>query len=195
MSCPLRGKGCYSDFSYLNIHWRNTTSGLSGVRWEAFLEGVRKLAPGTLWRHNQAGDLPGVGDVIDRKQLDQLVEANLGKRGFTYTHKPMTSEVNRAAVKHANDKGFVINLSANNPSEADELCELNIGPVVTLVSLNSPARFQTPQGRDILVCPAQRGIGTCKTCTVCARADRGTIIGFKPHGSGWKHAERLTGGS
>jgi hypothetical protein len=174
------------------MHWRKVTSGLTGVRWGVFLESVKKLAPGTLWRHNQAGDLPGVGNVIDRKKLDQLVEANKGKRGFTYTHKPMTNAMNRKAVRWANDNGFIVNLSANNLLEADKFCELNLGPVVTLVSQFSPAKFKTPQGRTVLVCPSQRGVGTCKSCKLCA-CDRALIIGFKPHGSRRNQVEKLVG--
>lgn len=190
-SCPLRNNGCYSELSHLNLHWRNVTSGKKGVSWESFLKSIRLLAPGTLWRHNQAGDLPGVGDRINTGQLKRLVEANLGKRGFTYTHKPMGNVSNREVVKHANANGFVINLSANNLKEADALSELGIGPVVSLVSQDSVPRFKTPQGNTVLVCPAQRGFGTCKTCGLCADAGRKIIIGFKPHGSRRKLVEKL----
>lgn len=86
----------------------------------------------TLWRHNQAGDLPGENDTIDLVALAQLAEANVGKRGFTYTHKPMTAD-NAAAVKQANARGFTINLSADNLSEADDLAEMQVGPVVVVL--------------------------------------------------------------
>jgi hypothetical protein len=42
----------------------------------------------------------------------------------------------------------------------------------------------TPEGRTIIVCPAQtREDITCATCGLCARADRRVIIGFRAHGS------------
>jgi len=189
VACPLRGKGCYSDLSYLGLHWRNVTTGRMGSCWEAFLEGIRKLAPGTLWRHNQAGDLPGVGDRIDRRQLEQLVEANAGRRGFTYTHKPMSVRENREAVKYANDNGFVVNLSANTMAEADELSELGVGPVVTLISRQTPPVSYTPRNKMVLVCAAQRGCENCSTCRTCAFAERTVIVGFQPHGSRWKRVE------
>ena len=58
--------------------------------WQSFLSAIYSLPVGQLWRHNQAGDLPGIGNKIDVKQLGQLVKASEGKRGFTYTHKPLT---------------------------------------------------------------------------------------------------------
>lgn len=128
-------------------------------------------------RHNQAGDLPGKGGEIDAEAL-QLVEANQGKRGFTYTHKPMTA-ANMAAVKAANDSGFTVNLSANNLTHADELAALAIAPVVTVLPedyarkerrigkktqwAETVEQFRarlaalptaTPQARRMVVCPA-----------------------------------------
>ena len=35
---------------------------LQSLTWGGFCDAVAKLAPDTLWRHNQAGDLPGQGD-------------------------------------------------------------------------------------------------------------------------------------
>lgn len=191
VTCPLRGRGCYSDLSYLGIHWRNVTAGRLGVPWEAFLEGIRSLAPGTLWRHNQAGDLPGVGDRIDRRQLEQLVEANAGKQGFTYTHKPMHIKENQEAVRFANENGFVVNLSANSPQEVSELLQLRVGPVVTLVSREAPPYQAISHFDRVLVCPAQRRNTNCDSCRLCARVERRVAIGFKPHGSRWKRVDNI----
>jgi len=71
-----------------------------------------------LWRHNEAGDLPGEGDDIDVPKLRALVQANRGKRGFTYTHKPvLDNPQNAVAIKCANQNGFTVNLSADSIEE------------------------------------------------------------------------------
>jgi len=77
--------------------------------------------------------------------LAQLVEANQGKRGFTYSHKPATG-ANREAVAAANKAGFTINLSANNLSHADELAAHEIAPVVVVLPANvqGNAKVHTP---------------------------------------------------
>jgi hypothetical protein len=133
-ACPLKnGGGCYAEANFhLRQHWNKVTRNERGSGWGDFCEEIAALPDGQLWRHNQAGDLPGQGDAIDRSMLSQLVEANSGKRGFTYTHKPMTPE-NRREIFNANKWGFTVNLSANNLAHADELAALEIAPVVTVL--------------------------------------------------------------
>ena len=65
------------------MHWAKVTSGERGESWSSFIGSIKAFKPGQLWRHKQAGDLPGAGARIDPKKLHQLVEANKGKRGFT----------------------------------------------------------------------------------------------------------------
>ena len=96
--------------------------GQVGISWDAFLERVRALPAGQLWRHNIAGDLPGVGDAVDMSLWVPLVTSNLlaRARGFTFTHKPATrSKRVHDAVKGANEYGFAVNLSADNLFHAD----------------------------------------------------------------------------
>ena len=167
------------------------TSGLRGLEWNAFLETVRSFATGQLWRHNQAGDLPGVGDNIDAKALGALAKANAGRRGFTYTHKPPTGS-NLRAIRAANRAGFVINASANSVAHADQLMETGL-PVAAVVPQGSPDRFTTPGGNKVVICPAQRVAGlSCDKCRLCAKGDRGFIVGFRPHGTGAKKVEAIT---
>jgi len=84
-SCMWYGKGCYAEHHYIGFRWRKTAE--TGMAWEAFLAEVRKFPPGQLWRHNEAGDLPGRGEHLDGLLLARLVLANKGRRGFTYCHK------------------------------------------------------------------------------------------------------------
>jgi len=62
------------------MFWQKVTDGNTGTLWVDFVEQIRKLKPGTLWRHNQAGDLPGNRINLDGKAIAQLVLANAGKR-------------------------------------------------------------------------------------------------------------------
>lgn len=185
-ACPLRGKGCYGATGPLAWVWRKVKGS-----WESFLAAVAALPEGTFWRHNQVGDLPGRGNRINAAALGQLVQANQGKRGFTYTHKPVldgqaagsTVQRNRQAVAEANRQGFTVNLSADNLPEADQLAQLAIAPVVTILPSNLRENTVTPDGRKVIICPAvTRGV-QCKDCRLCQWAGRKVIIGFPAHGS------------
>ena len=191
-SCPFIDKGCYAKSGPLALHWRKVSEGERGTDWRGLCDFIQSLPAKQLWRHNQAGDLQGNGDVIEPFALRQLVNANRGKRGFTYTHKPMDSAENRDAVKHANENGFTVNLSANTPKEADNLASLNVGPVVVVLPIDATENTTTPQGRKIVVCPAtQRDNVSCATCKLCAIAERDFIVGFPAHGNGKKKAEQI----
>jgi len=173
------------------------TKGDRGTPWADFVFTVSQLPAGTFWRHNQAGDLPGSGNSIDTKALGHLVKANEGKRGFTYTHKPLIGNgnqetANRAAVRFSNGHGFTINLSANTLSHADTLSDLDAGPVVVVLPSGFGVRGKTPAGRDVVLCPAQKVDGmTCNKCRLCAKSDRSVIIGFKAHGAGAKVVQAI----
>lgn len=194
--CPLKG-GCYAKHGPLGMYWAKVNDGRAkAYHWAEFTDMVKVLPEGQLWRHNQAGDLPGENNRIDGEALVQLVDANRGKKGFTYTHKPVTgygpiSMENRYLVNMANTLGFTINLSADNLAEADELADLGIAPVVVVLPRDGQ-NTMTPKGRKVVVCPAQtRDDITCKTCGLCARANREVIIGFQAHGVSAKKAEAI----
>jgi len=196
-ACPLKARGCYAAGGPLNIHWRKVTEGKAGDDWSTFTGKVAALPDGQLWRHNQAGDLPGANNEIDRADMLALVNANTGKRGFTYTHKPMSDAGNRELVKYANDRGFTVNLSADNLAEADELADLEIAPVVTILDAEHGKRHDvvTPAGRKVATCPATyRDDVTCASCQLCQRRDRKVIVGFPAHGFARKAAATIARG-
>jgi len=61
-----------------------------------------------------------------------------------------------------------------------------------VVPIDTPEKTYTPEGRKIIVCPAQsRDDVTCKSCGLCARADRDAIIGFRAHGTREKLADSI----
>lgn len=193
-ACPLKaGNGCYGDGGPLSWHWNKVTAGIRGYTWIEYCRAVERMDDGQLWRHAQVGDLPGDGDVIDRSALARLVRANRGRRGFTYTHKPVLDNIqNTGAIYWANRQGFTINLSANNLAQADELSDLGIGPVVTVLPIDAPEKTTTPAGRTVIVCPAQsRDDITCASCGLCQRQDRAVIVGFRAHGTMKRKTENV----
>ena len=155
--------------------------------------------------------------------MSQLVIANRGKRVIAFTHKPVLPDTpvaarNRSIVASVNTAGFTINLSANNPAEADPLADLRIAPVVTILAHDYARRAarhrakarpdewaetiaewrdritdlpkRTPAGRRVAICPATYSNATCKSCGACAR-DREAIVGFPAHGA-WRTVEKAT---
>lgn len=191
-SCPLKAGGCYAAGGPLGMHWAKVSAGKRGELLEQFARKIEALPDGQLWRHNQAGDLPGKGDRINKKALARLVRANKGKRGFTYTHKPPLEHGNARAIVQANEGGFTVNLSANSLSHADTLKSYNLGPVVSIVPEGTPEKGLTPKGNRFVICPAQTREGvTCSSCKLCSRADRSVIVAFLPHGSAARKANAV----
>ena len=186
-SCPLKEKNiCYAKKGSIRLIWKEVKKGKS-ERWnkpfnndyDSLLKEIKKLPPGQLWRHNQAGDLAHTGnnESIDFDKLKQLVKANKGKNGFTYTHKTQLEE-NFKKIKYANDKGFTINLSANDLKHADELKKHNL-PIATIVG-TKPVN-KTPEGHKIKMCPSQMNKKkriTCEVCLMCSKSKRDYIVGF-----------------
>lgn len=211
-ACPLKTKGCYAKYGPLGMQWRkHDATGTKGL--DKLIDAIKTQA-GKLWRFNVAGDLPGEGDAIDCSDLYDIALANqeAGARGFTYTHKPVletlydgphwlatgerkvvrngtnhaTAMANRSAIEAANRRGFTINLSANDLTNADELADLGIAPVVTLLPADQLTNTTTPGGRKVVVCPAViRDDVSCATCGLCQR-QREAIVGFPAHGAAAK---------
>lgn len=177
-SCPHYRADCYAEDFYTRMAWDKVPQ--RGGTLEALCEAVAALPEGQLWRMNVAGDLPGEGEAVDPAALGEIVRANTGRRGFTYTHKKSPEALAWAA--HATRWGFTVNLSADDAGEADALAEH--GPVCAIVPTDTPEKSYTPEGRTIIVCPAQtREDVTCASCGLCAIPDRRVIIGFRAHGT------------
>jgi len=181
--CPFRGNGCYADGYPLKGRWNEVTRGERGGPLADLCEKIAALPAGQLWRHNQAGDLPGDGERIDSAGLAAIVAANNGKRGFTFTHYSPARKRNAAAIRKANAAGFTVNLSANNLDHADDLAALDIGPVAVVLPAGFDGRqTETPAGRRVAQCPATYKDTTCADCGLCAKRDRKVIVGFPAHG-------------
>jgi len=183
-TCTLRGAGCYADDFPLAIHWNEVSNGTRGVSFTEFCDAIAALPEAQVWRHNQAGDLPHNDGVIDSAAVRDLVTANAGKRGFTYTHHDMSVSGNRSAVKRANDGGLTVNLSCDTVAQADSAKSLGIGPVVVVVPKDTRENFKTPEGNSVVICPAATHKNvSCATCKLCAWSQRDVIIAFPAHGN------------
>ena len=183
-SCPTGCKmksECYAASGPLALHWAAVSNGTRGTAWGQFCDMVAAMPAGQLWRHNQAGDLPQVGGTVDAVKLGQLVAANAGRRGFTYSHHRDAASI--AWIRHANAWGFTVNLSANDLADADALADHAAGPVVVVLPSTTTANTTTPAGRPVVICPAtQRDDVSCATCQLCQR-QRAAIVGFPAHGT------------
>jgi len=196
-ACPLKTSGCYSKSGPSLLAWKRTENPAKSLSWDEFLAKLRKVEAGRLFRHNIAGDLPGLGDRLDLGLFEELVKAARHLKGFCYTHRPLDLPEERETIKAANASGFTINLSADNLQEADRKAALGIAPVVTLCP-SDPASVpsHTPQGRRLIICPAQtKDDVTCMSCRLCARAGTAekprVIVGFLAHGTRKKAADKI----
>jgi hypothetical protein len=187
-ACSLKRFGCYALYGHTAAHWRRV--GRQRETWDDFCADVARLPAGQLWRHNEAGDLPGRDDAVDVPRLVQLVAANRGRRGFTFSHYPVLDWRvdahlrNAGAISGANRMGFTVNLSADDLAQADALADLvYVGPVAVLLPSDAPVRLKTPKGRRVVVCPAETNESvTCASCQLCANAGRKSVVGFRAHG-------------
>lgn len=194
-SCPLIGDGgCYAEAGFhTRLNWDKVTSGERGMTWDQFIIKIFDLPIGTLWRHNVAGDLPGKDGKIDAEKLRGLTMANAGKRGFTYTHYPDTDE-NLESIRHANEHGFTVNLSANSVSHALELSRHGL-PVAAIVPIDHGNETRTIGGKKFITCPATyRDEVTCATCKLCSVSNRDSVICFPAHGTRKARADIIARG-
>jgi hypothetical protein len=199
-SCSLRKNGdgplaglCYAEHGALGgFIWTSLDRAqpgdhiLNGIRVYDFAEllyAIRSLPAGALWRHNIAGDLPSNNKTtIDRSALRAITAANKGRRGFTFTHYDvLTNLANRQAIEEANRNGFRVNLSGNSLQHADELADLRIAPVTVILPAGTKRNTVTPKGRTVVVCPTSTHGVTCADCGLCSRM-RSTITGFPASG-------------
>ena len=189
-TCSFKGNGCYAESGPLAMHWRAVTAGKRGGTLEELCAKITALPRHQLWRHNQAGDLPGHQGELDPGAVRRIAEANKGRRGFTYTHYRPTA-TNQEIVARANKAGFTINWSAETLEEADEFAALGARPVVCVLPADQLTPVRTPAGRHVIVCPAATGNTDCLNCGICQQRDRQAIVGFPAHGSGAKRVQKV----
>lgn len=183
-SCPFRdGGGCYATAGPLALHWAAVSNGHRGVVWLDFLRLIRSLPHRQLWRHNQAGDLQDPSTITGRTALKQLVTANRGRRGFTYSHHRLTRAVVEA-FKAATAQGFTVNASTETIEAADTAVSRGLRAVVVVPSTDTRRFWQSPDGNRVVTCPAQIHDGmTCQRCQLCHARPQEVIVAFRAHGA------------
>ena len=176
--------GCYSESGYYTRHnWNKLDAGERGGSFEDFIASVKKLPENAPFRMNVSGDVAGENNYIDGPKLEELTAALKGKRGWSYTHKPLKMFKNAAKVKKAVDNGFTVNVSADTVEEAEEAYNAGL-PAVILVPENHPEKSETLNGTKVVVCMEQtERKSDCKSCQICFQKNRRFLIGFRAHGA------------
>jgi hypothetical protein len=193
-TCPFYDKGCYAKSGPQAIHWRKVSNAERGVSWEEFTKLISKIAKGQLWRHNVSGDLPHNDGNIDYLKLRKLIDANRGKKGYTYTHH-ILNDHNVIAVQNSNSLGFTVNASCESVDDADRVMSEHNIPAVAVVNSDKTDRFyKTATGRKVITCPATIHENvTCATCGLCQVADREFVIAFPAHGNAKRTVNQIVG--
>lgn len=191
-TCPFYDKGCYAKSGPQAIHWRKVSNAERGVVWSEFIAQIRKIQRGQIWRHNVSGDLQHNNGNIDYIKLRQLIDANKGRRGFTYTHHVLNDH-NLICIQNANSLGFTVNVSTESVEVADEVMTQHGIPAVAVVNSEKTDRFyRTESGRKVITCPATIHENvTCATCGLCQQSDREFIIAFPAHGTAKKTVNEI----
>ena len=188
--CPFDGAGCYAQQGPLLLHWRAVTEGTRGMPWSLFLLAIEHLPDGQLWRHNQAGDILNPNTPEGRDQLLQLAKASSGKRGWTYTHHKLKTDMAHIAILKSNFLGFTVNISCEQEIKADLRIREGHYAIITVPSTETRKSWKTTDGNKVLVCPAQTSANvTCATCGLCQKRDREMIIAFRAHGTQKRKAD------
>lgn len=185
--CAFYDKGCYAKSGPQALHWRKVSEGERGMPWAEFITAIRNIQRGQIWRHNVSGDLPHSFGDIDTDKVQQLVNANRGRKGYTYTHHPLNDH-NVEVLRECNSKGFTVNVSTESVEVADKVMTEHGIPAVAVVNSEESRRFfKTESGRKVIVCPAKiHDNVTCATCGLCQHADREFVIAFPAHGNAKK---------
>lgn len=185
-SCPWKGAGCFAENFHLKMHWDKVSNGERGTDWDSFCKQVATIPRKSLWRYAQAGDLPGDGVRIDAEALKMLVDAQRGRRGFTYTHYDVEDPHNLQAAEEATARGFTVNLSCDTLIQSDRLRKITDLPQSIVVpSTETRKSFFTEGGQKVIVCPTYYQEGrNCANCGICYEAspDR-AVVAFPAHGS------------
>jgi hypothetical protein len=185
-TCSMYEAGCYASYGKLGAHWKGKgTAAHAWISWQAFVARVGLLRPGQLWRHNEAGDLAGAGTALDYDRLGELVAANRGRRGFTYT--PQAGSRPLRGVPASLHGGFHDQPERRSLAHADVLAgqqePMVALPMTVILPADAPDKgIRTPVGRPVVVCPAQTTGITCRDCQLCAEPFRKSVVGFRAHG-------------
>jgi hypothetical protein len=178
--------GCYGTGRlFASAKYRSGTVDVETAVWRVRL-GMDPAA--RYLRDRVVGDVVTPAGDIDRDYLAAIAEIATANNliPFGYTHAWGRFAGDDVAWLHS--LGYVMNASTETLAQAERAAAL--GMPVTIVDDEMPEG--TPiAGQRLITCPAQtRDDITCATCGLCAKADRATIIRFRPHGTAEQRARR-----
>jgi len=197
-TCPFNnGGGCYAASGPTAIHWRKLTKGDTGYDYWGLMHAISaaKLKPGSLLRHNVAGDLaqdPEAPGRINRFLLAQLADIfkTAKLRAFTYTHHAQDGH-NLPPIREAIAEGFTVNLSCDSEAQASQRHREGFPAVCVVPSTDARKSWVDASGVRFQTCPAQLKDGiTCQTCQLCSKADRACVVAFRSHGNSHKRIDQ-----
>lgn len=91
------------------------------------------------------------------------------------------------AIKAANAAGFAVNVSADTLAEVDAAKAAGFANVEIALPESTQENFKTAAGHTVVICPAiTHEDVSCKTCKLCAMAERKAVVGFPAHGTARK---------
>ena len=132
---------------------------------------------------------PHVDGQINGSLLGELVRANKGRRGFTYTHHKLDVGLNTWYIATANQLGFTVNVSTE--SKDDAVTAFNKGLPAVVVVPSDHADSAEHDGVKFMTCPAQTRDITCAECGLCSQSQRQCVVMFKAHGNAKRHVSEL----
>ena len=207
LSCPHYDTSCYGLYGRVRFWWDKLTDE-GGLTFEEFMEKLSKIPYASVYRHAQAGDLPGEGDNLDEEKLSLLARAARYVRGIAFTHKPLAPRKNVGeevwqrnlgiyqrwwARRKRGKLGLTVNVSCDTFAEVDHAMDQGF-PTVCSVPTGSPKIMRTPQGRRGVQCPAVWSEHIqCANCgghakgSLCWRVDRDYFVTFPAHGAGKRY--------
>jgi hypothetical protein len=121
-----------------------------------------------------------------------MVENVKHLKSFTYTHHDIKKGENLSLMRYANRNGFIINVSTESESAADEAINAGLPAVIVANSDERRTTWRTSAGNTVLVCPAQQSdTRTCADCQLCHKRASKVIIAFLAHGTGKRKANEV----
>jgi len=176
-ACELRPDGhdggCYAWSGTPSLILRRTVARSKPVHQQSLAEAIAKRHRGA--RYARLGTI-GDPAILTRDQVvairDTLRDAGLGMLAYTHGWWDRGHHL----------KGLVM-ASCDNLEEVDASVSEGWRASVVL-DADGPAKVRTPEGRRVVVCPAQRLERVdCNRCGACDASRPGPVIGFRRHGA------------
>lgn len=195
-TCSHYRTSCYAGLGDTLRHWVKVaiyhvaqSGNETGIKLARFLDLMKTLPKGSIFRYGIGGDFPGKGIALNVHELTSIVRTAVSRklRAFAYTHKKSEEQI--AVYKTLHNEHFVINLSCDTVEEVDSLFHHGL-PLVLTVPSDFPRFARTEKGIRLVEClhSQTNGKTQCKDCggdggPLCARVERDYAVTFPAHGT------------